>query len=115
MSENNLFAQELELQAKNLSLQAKKLQAMADALKINDCVETNQANTILVQAVAEKVKRKLSKIEGFSLGVLANKLRGTDQAIIGAALIQMVNNGEVKAITTTPKKGPTVTRYYLNK
>ena len=58
MSENNLFAQELELQAKSLSLQAKKLQAMADALRINDCVETSQANTVLVQAVTEKVKRK---------------------------------------------------------
>jgi len=115
MSENNLFAQELELQAKGLFLQAKKLQVMADALKINNCVETNQANTILIQTVTEKVKRNLEKADGASLGVLANKIRGTDQATIGAALIQMVNNGEVKAVTTTPKRGASVTRYYLNK
>ena len=115
MSENNLFAQELELQAKGLFLQAKKLQAMADALRANDCIKTTQAVVELIQSTAEKVKRLLESSDGVSIGVMVNKIRRIDKPSVERAVKQMVNNGEIKAVTTTPTRGPTVTRYYLNK
>jgi len=115
MSENYLFAQELELQAKGLFLQAKKLQAMADALRINDCVETTQAVVELIQSATEKVKRVLERSDGVSIGVIMNKIRRIDKPSVERAIKQMVNNGEARAVTTTPKRGSSVTRYYLNK
>jgi DNA-binding MarR family transcriptional regulator len=115
MSENNLFAQELELQAKSLFLQAKKLQAMADALRANDCIKTTQAVVGLIQSAEEKVKRVLERSDGVSMGVIINKIRRIDKPSVERAIKQMVDNGEVKAVTTTPRRGPTTTRYYLNK
>ena len=115
METENLFANELEMQARALFLQAKKLKLMALALNKRDPAQANNALKKTVEELAQKVAATIGSSKGMSVGVIRNKLRGLNSDDIEAALIWLVGNSLARSITITPQRGPTVTRYYLLK
>jgi len=116
MEADNLFANELELQARTMFLQAKKLQSMATALNKKDPEQINKAFKKTVEEVAKKVVSTIEKNgEGMSLAVISNKLRAFDCNEVNYALQHLVDKSIIEGVTTTPPRGPTVTRFYMSK
>lgn len=113
METENLFANELEMQSKALFLQAKKLKLMASALNKRNPAQANNALKKTVEELAQKVAATIGSSKGMSVGVISNKLRGLNSDDIEDALNWLVGNSLAGSITTTPQRGPTVTRYFL--
>lgn len=84
--------------------------------KINlTCANMAEHEEDLSKEVLNKVRHKLDKNDGITLGALANKLRKIDKTNIEEALNFLLENGEIIAKTTeTAKKRKIVNYFHLN-
>lgn len=67
----------------------------------------------LATEILSKVKHKLDKNNGVTLGVLSNKMRTIDKENIQKALDYLVTNGEVNKDEKQSKNGQMIINYYL--